>query len=335
MKTKYDSYSSGKLCEGCQRCLNGKKMVLFVTGICPRNCEYCPLSNKRKNIDKIYANEKECKNFKDIEKEVLESGATGCGVTGGDPLIKFDRTIKILSQLKKRFGKNFHVHIYLSTLLVDERKIKILSRFVDEIRFHPMFEKPIEEEIKKIAIAKKYFNKKDTGIEIPVFPDKKNETIKLISEAIPHIGFLNLNELEIGESNLNWINKNYSINEDTYTIKNSIKIGKERIKKFEKQIDVHLCTAKTKNWYQFRNRLKSYPEKRFFKKTDDGTQIYFSTKEESVKKILNEGEYYFDSPKKQYILNPKKVKDLIGKIKIFRIEEYPTNDRDIVEMEEY
>lgn len=335
MKTKYDSYCSGKLCEGCKKCLNGKKMVLFVTGVCPRNCDYCPLSDKRKNVDKIYANEKECRNFKEIEKEVLESGASGCGVTGGDPLIKFDRTIKILAQLKKRFGNEFHIHIYLSTLLVDENKIKTLSQFVDEVRFHPIFENDLEEEIKKISIAKKYFGKKNIGIEIPVFPDKKNQTIKMVSEAIPYIGFLNLNELEIGESNLNWIDKNYSINEDTYTIKNSLKVGKEIVKKFEKKIDIHLCSAKTKNWHQFRNRLKNYPEKKFFKKTDEGTQIYFSTKEESIKKILNEKEYYFDSPKKQYILNPKKIEKILGKIKIFKIEEYPTNDRDIVEMEEY
>lgn len=335
MKTKYESFAVGKLSEGCKMCLKGGKMVLFVTGVCPRNCDYCPLSDKRKNIDKIYANEKECKNFKDIEKEVLESGATGCGVTGGDPLAKFDRTIKILSQLKKRFGKNFHIHIYVSTLLVTEEKIKTLSRVVDEIRFHPDLEKNIEEEIRKISIAEKYFDKKNIGIEIPIFPDKKKDTINFLKKAISHISFLNLNELEIGESNINWINKNYSLNEDTYTINNSLEEGKEIIKKFEKQIRIHLCTAKTKNWYQFRNRLKNYSEKKFFKKTSDGTQIYFSTKEEKIKKILTKENYYFDEAKKQYVINPNKVREILGKLKIFKIEEYPTSDRDIVETEEF
>lgn len=335
MKTKYESFSCGNLCEGCKRCLEGKKMVLFVTGICPRNCNYCPLSKKRKNVDKVFANERECRSFKEIEKEIINSNAKGCGVTGGDPLFNFKRTIKILSQIRNRFKKNFHIHIYLSTLLIDEKKLEILSKYVNEVRFHPDLEKNIEEEVKKIAIAKKYFDKKNIGIEIPLFPDKEKETIKFLENAIEHIGFLNLNELEIGESNFDWIKKNYSLNEDTYTIKNSIITGKKIIKKFDKKINIHLCTAKTKNWYQFRNRLKNYSQKKFFKKTEDGTQIYFSTRDKKIQKILKKEDYYFDEEKKQYILNPKVISKLIDKIKINKLEEYPTSDRDVVESEEY
>lgn len=315
-------------------CLKGEKMVLFVTGICPRNCKYCPLSKKRKNVDKVFANERECRNFKEIEKEIINSNAKGCGVTGGDPLYDFKRTIKILSQIRNRF-KKFHIHIYLSTLLVDEDKLKKLSKYVDEVRFHPDLEKDIDEEVKKIALARKHFDKKNVGIEIPIFPDKEKETIKFLEKAVEHVGFLNLNELEIGDSNFDWIKKNYSLNEDTYTVENSISIGKKIIKKFSGKVNVHLCTARTKNWYQFRNRLKKYSQKKFFKKTDDGTQIYFSTREKEIQKILKKEDYYFDEEKKQFILNPKIVPKLIGKIRMKRLEEYPTSDRDVVESEDY
>jgi pyruvate formate-lyase activating enzyme-like uncharacterized protein len=77
---------------------------------------------------------------------------------------------------------------------------------------------------------------------------------------------LNLNELEIGDSNFDWIKKNYSLNEDTYTVENSISIGKKIIKKFSGKVNVHLCTARTKNWYQFRNRLKKYSQKKILQK---------------------------------------------------------------------
>jgi pyruvate formate-lyase activating enzyme-like uncharacterized protein len=100
-------------------------------------------------------------------------------------------------------------------------------------------------------------------------------------------------------------------------------------------VNVHLCTARTKNWYQFRNRLKKYSQKKFFKKTDDGTQIYFSTREKEIQKILKKEDYYFDEEKKQFILNPKIVPKLIGKIRMKRLEEYPTSDRDVVESEDY
>jgi pyruvate formate-lyase activating enzyme-like uncharacterized protein len=51
-------------------------------------------------------------------EEVEASRATSVGITGGDPLLFFDKTIKFASKLKKRFGKQFHTHIYLQTKFV-------------------------------------------------------------------------------------------------------------------------------------------------------------------------------------------------------------------------
>ncbi|MBN2890622.1 MAG: 4Fe-4S cluster-binding domain-containing protein, partial [Bacteroidales bacterium] len=111
-ETKYSSYLSGKLVKGCELCVKGRKMVLFVTGLCSRGCEFCPLSKMRKSVDKIYANERLISTedaINEIIEEVKISGAKGCSLTGGDPLLKFDRTIKLASGLKKEFGKKFHI----------------------------------------------------------------------------------------------------------------------------------------------------------------------------------------------------------------------------------
>ena len=56
-KTKYHSYKTGKLAKGCQLCVKGRKSVLFSTGLCPRNCFFCPISDKKKNNDVIFINE--------------------------------------------------------------------------------------------------------------------------------------------------------------------------------------------------------------------------------------------------------------------------------------
>ena len=107
-KTKYSSYLSGKNTKGCKLCVKGKKMVLFTTGLCSRGCEFCPLSKMRKNIDKIYANERKIPNedaINEIIKEVKISKAKGCSITGGDPLLKLNRTIKFATKLKETFGK--------------------------------------------------------------------------------------------------------------------------------------------------------------------------------------------------------------------------------------
>jgi pyruvate formate-lyase activating enzyme-like uncharacterized protein len=63
-----------EICEGCKKCVRGKKLVWFITGKCERNCFYCPLSKKRKNTDKILANERECNSISEVflEIEIVE-----------------------------------------------------------------------------------------------------------------------------------------------------------------------------------------------------------------------------------------------------------------------
>ena len=334
--TKYSSYVSGKLPVGCELCVKGRKMVLFVTGLCSRGCEFCPLSKLRKNVDKIYANECEVKNFEEIVKEIKNSGAKGCSITGGDPLLKFDRTLDLAKKLKKMFGKKFHIHIYLSTRLVTEEKLKKLSEFIDEVRFHPDFEKPLKEELSKIKTATKFFKRKNVGIEIPMFPDKIEKIYELILNAQKFISFLNLNELETGEFSDERMRKKYSLNADGHTIRNSISAGKKLIDKIEKakiKLNVHLCTAELKNNFQFGNRLKNYKKLKFSKKTKDGTIIYLAT-ETKNKNFLNRGDFFADEQKNQLILNPNVVQRIRTKIKIFRVEEYPTFDREEILREE-
>jgi len=335
IKTKFDSYCSKDLCSGCKFCLRGEKLVLFITGKCVRDCFYCPLSKKRKGLDIIYANERICKSVKDVILEAKVSNAKGAGITGGDPLMELSKTINFAKALKKEFGKKFHIHIYISTRLVNEEKIKKLSEVVDEIRFHPEFfsKKELEESVKKISLARKYFELKNIGVEIPVFPDKKKETLELVREVSTFIGFLNLNELEVGECNLERMLKLYRTNADGYTVKNSIQVGKEILKKAEKfGIKIHLCTAKTKNWHQYGNRLKNYNILPFGKKTEEGMVIYLVCKNKKIIQHLDKKDYFFDKEKNRIILSPRVVEDLKDEFEILRVEEYPTNDHDEAEI---
>ena len=337
MKTKYESYLFGKLSEGCKFCLEGKKGVLFITGLCSRNCQYCPLSNKRKSKDKIWFNEREINSFKDLIEEIKSSNAKSCGITGGDPLINLNRTLKFARFLKQRYGMKFHIHIYLSTKLVNKNNLSKLSKFIDEVRFHPDLSKDYEEEIKKISLADKFWDKKNIGIELPCFSDKKKEILEFILKASPCISFVNLNELELGESNERFIFKRYALNKEGYTVKDSIKSGLwilKKIKVKKLKLNVHLCTAKTKNWYQYRNRLKNYSFFPFAKKTEEGTLIYFFTDDKMALNLLRTKDYFFYSFKKRIVLNPKVILKLKGKLKIYKCEEYPSFDKEEILIEE-
>ena len=111
MKTKYSSYNLNGLPSGCRYCVKGEKLVLFISGICSKNCYYCSLSNKRKNKDITLFNEREKSSIKDFIDEIKESNATSMGITGGDPLLFLNRTIKYAKIAKKIFLKSLWFYL--------------------------------------------------------------------------------------------------------------------------------------------------------------------------------------------------------------------------------
>jgi hypothetical protein len=253
----YYSYLMGQMAKGCRLCVQGKKLVLFVTGLCSRNCYYCPISDKKKNHDVIYANEWPVKNFRDIIKETELCAAKGVGITGGDPLIRLERTVKIMRLLKKSFGKKFHIHLYTPLLLVTEEKLKKLYKAgLDEIRFHPDIDNT--RDWHKITLATAY--DWDVGVEIPVIPGKEKVTKALIDFLTKaNIKFLNLNELEISDA------KACKLAELGFTTKNALSYGimgsdelAKRLLKYamKTRLNVHYCTITLKDKVQLAKRIK-------------------------------------------------------------------------------
>ena len=62
--------------QGCIQCQAGSKLVLFVTGKCHWMCDYCPLSENRREIDIMYANERPCNDFSEVIEEARAMNAT-------------------------------------------------------------------------------------------------------------------------------------------------------------------------------------------------------------------------------------------------------------------
>ena len=294
MKTnKYHSYSKGFLCEGCQRCVKGRKLVLFITGICPRNCWYCTLGENKFQKDIIYANERKIESNQEILQEVRDSGANSAGITGGDPLAKLDRTLEIIRLLKSTFN-NFHIHLYTSLNLVTETTLKKLDKEgLDEIRFHP----DIEDKTywKNLDLAKKF--EWDVGVEIPLIPDRKKQTLELITFIKDKIDFLNLNELESADTDNNKITeKGYKSKDETsYAIEGSEELFLEIINEIPLE-KVHFCTAKLKDKVQLGERLKVRADK-----------IAHKTDKITAEGSLIRGAIYLEKPSFNYLENLKKI----------------------------
>ncbi|MBW2999060.1 radical SAM protein [Candidatus Woesearchaeota archaeon] len=255
-KTPYYSRRIGTLPKGCQLCVKGLKTVLFITGICPMKCYYCPISDKKKNKDVVYANEWPTKKINDLIQEIKLCSSKGVGITGGDPLARLERTCKYIKALKKKFGKKFHIHLYAPLILVNENSLKKLySAGLDEIRFHPDLNK--EKDWEKIELANKF--NWDVGIEIPVIPGKKRKTKKLIDFIDKKVKFLNLNELEISDTNASKLALMGFKTKDriSYAIKGSEKLAKELLQHCKKKnFRVHYCTCKLKDKVQLGSRIR-------------------------------------------------------------------------------
>jgi pyruvate formate-lyase activating enzyme-like uncharacterized protein len=343
-KTPYYSYNLNGIAEGCKYCIKGEKLVLFITGKCKSNCWYCSLSNKRKEKDIVMANERECKTVKEVIQEAKASKATSAGITGGDPLVCLNKTIKYVKALKKEFGKQFHIHIYLSTHLVDEKNLKKLSKCIDEVRFHPLFLINKNEEnadLNKIKKSMEIFGKKNNGIELPLIPEKKKEILNFILKAKDFISFVNFNEFELSETNFNQLTKNYSLESGGYRVKGSLEAGKwilTQLAKKKIKLNAHLCTAELKNNCQFVNRLKRHIILPYGKKTSEGTVIYlaiYAKDKKDFKKMKKTIRGYVDNKKSRIILSEEDAKDMLNKgIKIKRVEEFPTYDGIEVESED-
>ncbi|MEM2089860.1 MAG: 4Fe-4S cluster-binding domain-containing protein [Candidatus Pacearchaeota archaeon] len=347
-KTKYESYclKDFDVAKGCKLCVAGKKLVLFITGLCSRNCFYCSLSDKRKNKNKVWANERRCRSVEDAILEAKESKAEGAGITGGDPLVVMRRTLKYARALKKAFGKKFHIHIYVPTDKVNFKVLEKLHQHIDEIRFHPYFLiENIEKEIEKIKLANAFWKKSQIGIEMPLLPDHVREITTFIKKASPYIDFVNLNELEISDTNFDYITTHYKLDSNGYTVKSSIEAGMKVLKACKNLgLKIHLCTAKTKNFFQYKNRLKLRKILPFSVRTEEGTIRLFAMYgniEKLIEKLkkhkksyASRKNIYIDKRHKRIILHEKIVPELLkAGFKIARVEELPTYDATMLEFE--
>lgn len=185
--------------EGCIQCQMGSKLVLFITGKCHWKCDYCPLSENRREAEMMFANERPCNSFDEVIEEARAMNATGAGITGGDPLMDREHTLEGIRRLRQEFGPSFHMHMYTSIPFKPEYAREFAEAGLDEIRFHLLdLDAKKYDSVISACVAQGI----QTGIEIPCEPDQENELMSALEDMRGmDIQFLNLNELEITVGN--------------------------------------------------------------------------------------------------------------------------------------
>jgi len=334
-----NSFYTKKLAKGCKVCEEGAKLVLLITGLCKANCFYCPLSEKKRDKDVIYADEMKVEKLEDVIEEAELIEAKGTGITGGDPLLVLDRTIDAIHLLKDYFGEEHHIHLYTATLSYEKVK-KIEKAGLDEIRFHPPVAtwKKIEKTgfkklIKKIEI--------DKGMEIPLIPHLKKDTIHLLKEVDDYgLNFINLNELEFSVTNMDALDAFGYVakNEESAAAKGSEEMAYELLD-LNLTTPIHYCSASFKDAIQLRRRIERRARnvaKLYEVITEDGTLLIgiIMAGKEKLKEIKEEfeienGLIEWNEKKQRIETSPFILEEIADYLpyKCYIVEEYPTADR--------
>ena len=291
MPIKYTPYlldsCTGKPPLGCRYCDRGTKMVLYITGICSRNCFYCPLSEDKKGKDVIYANERPVQGDRWLEGIIQEAErmkALGTGITGGDPMLFPERTKQVIKLLKDRFGNRHHIHLYTSGPFDADLLADVKEAGLDEIRFHPPAEgghlfrfmgsnaeegEPLEAAIHHDLISAARKCGLQVGIEIPAIPGVDGDIdypggLKTLLDyaAREDLEFVNINELEASHTNAEAMKgMGYSLVDISMAIEGSRELAWESINQTmsihpESRTIFHFCSSVYKDSVQLRNRLR-------------------------------------------------------------------------------
>lgn len=262
-KTPWGSIYTASLSKGCQQCITGEKLVVLVTTECSSHCFYCPLSYERKASSYAFANERPIKSIDDLILEASIMDARGASMTGGDPLEhhSFSQTLEFCRVLRREITRDFHIHLYTRG---KELTPEILSKFaphVDEIRFHVL---NLQKDLIKVKLATQF--EIDVGIEVPIIPTKGfsyyRDLINHFAAILPEkdqFYFVNLNELEISETNYrNLLAHGLKQDQNNLSsIEGSAELGEEIVKWASNSVStpVHFCSLSTKDSIQLPNRI--------------------------------------------------------------------------------
>ena len=330
--------------EGCVQCQMGSKLVLFVTGKCHWGCDYCPLSDNRRESPDMFANERRCQDFAEVIEEAKAMQATGTGITGGDPMLDIDKTLEAIRELKRAFGPEHHIHCYTSIPFALERVDDFAQAGLDEIRFHLLDGRLTKY---RQVIDACHSAGMMVGIELPCEPDKEDSLFELLEELDgSNVAFLNLNELEITVGNQeNMDVRGFNLAGGiTAAAKGSLELG-IRLKEASKEMSFHLkfCQASYKDAGQLRSRFRRRGEatlRPYEVLSDDDTILFgaiptsLEDAQDDMKELrdelgLNEGWIRYDAGDERIEL-PLTAAEEISQyldVPVLLVEVHPTHER--------
>ena len=195
------------LSPGCRLCGEGAWSCLFINNLCNGRCFFCPSAQISKS--EPATNGIPFPNPRDYIDYIQKFNIQGAGISGGEPLLTFDRTLRFVDKIKKTFGQALYLWLYTNGLVADQEKLtKLQEAGLDEIRFNLIAS---DYDLSKIKMAVSLIP--TVTVEIPAAPDHAERLKRLLHE-LQDLGvrFLNLHQLRCTPHNARaMIQKGYTL----------------------------------------------------------------------------------------------------------------------------
>ncbi len=181
---------------GCRLCGEGAWSCLFINNLCNAGCFFCPA--RQDNRDEPGTSTLTFSSPKDYADYLEEFNFTGASISGGEPLISFDKTVSFVKHIKERLGKRIYLWLYTNGTLVTEEKLGMLADAgLNEIRFNIT---ATGYDLAKARMASRIIE--NVTVEIPAIPeDMEIMKVKIREMADSGISFLNLHQIRCTKHN--------------------------------------------------------------------------------------------------------------------------------------
>jgi len=175
---------------GCHLCGEGAWSCLFINNLCNAGCFFCPA--RQDNHDEPGTSTLTFSSPEDYCDYLQEFGFKGASISGGEPLLAFDRTLSFLRHIKERFGEGMYVWLYTNGTLAGEETFRVLSDAgLDEVRFNIT---ATGYDLAKAQMASRYIG--TVTVEIPAIPEDLDIMKKKIPEMAERgVSYLNLHQI--------------------------------------------------------------------------------------------------------------------------------------------
>ncbi|MBN1551079.1 radical SAM protein [bacterium] len=277
---------------GCQTCQQGTWSCLFINGRCNCRCFYCP--SRQDYTDVPTTNSVPFRKVTDYVDYVRLFQFSGVSISGGEPLLTPDLTLKFLTKVRETLGDDIYLWLYTNgTYINKEILLRLRDAGLDELRFDIGATKY---SLKKARLAVGIVN--HVTVEIPAVPEDEGVLEQKIHEmADAGISYLNLHQLRVTPHNLNHIiDRNYRVlHGEKVTVLDSELTALRLMNTAEDKkikLPINYCSFGYKNRYQrkaARLRNARWIIKPYESLTDNGyiRQIVLRSDPESVTSLID------------------------------------------------